>query len=228
VTGGGRGSGIPNWGTEHQATFDRKVDAQRRLRQELAKVDTGTWVDSSAGAVTLAVFFESWAARPVWTPNTQVAMSLGSVIRRSGRWSSARFAPRIEPRIKSMTVPTEKRAALAPGTIKTRFVNVRSVFRVTVRDRVIGIDPTDGVRLPRQRKLAEALSIPSPEEVSRCVVAADDRFRAFIAVCALAGLRLGEAAALKLGDVDYARRQLHVRRQVQRAGKKEVEIRLPK
>ena len=49
-----------------------------------------------------------------------------------------------------------------------------------------------------------------------------------IAVCALAGLRLGEAAALKFGDVDYARRQLHVRRQVQRAGKKEVEVRLPK
>jgi integrase len=110
----------------------------------------------------------------------------------------------VETWIKSMTVPNEKRAALAPGTIKTRFVNVRSVFRAAVRDRVIGIDPTDGVRLPRQRKRAEALSIASPEEVSRCVAVADDRFRAFIAVCALAGLRLGEAAALKFGDVDYA------------------------
>jgi integrase len=93
---------------------------------------------------------------------------------------------------------------------------------------MIGVDPTDGVRLPRQRKRAEALRIPSPKEVARCVAAADDRCRALIAVCALAGLRLGEAAALKFGDVDYARRQLHVRRQVQRAGKKEVEIQLPK
>ena len=51
---------------------------------------------------------------------------------------------------------------------------------------------------------------------------------AFIAVCAFAGLRLGEAAALKFDDVDFLRRQLRVRRQVQRARGGQVEIRLPK
>jgi integrase len=58
--------------------------------------------------------------------------------------------------------------------------------------------------------------------------AADERFRAFVAVCAFAGLRLGEAAALQVGDVDFLRRQIHVKRQVQRAEGGEVEIRLPK
>ena len=127
--------------------------------QELAKVDEGKWVDSSAGAVTLEVFFQSWAARQVWTTNTQVAMSLAvrQTPFRSMELGRIRTT-HIETWIKSMTVPTEKRAALAPGTIKTRFVNVRSVFRAAVRDRVIGIDPTDGVRLPRQRKRAEALA----------------------------------------------------------------------
>ena len=42
------------------------------------------------------------------------------------------------------------------------------------------------------------------------------------------GLRLGEAAALKVGDVDFLRRQVHVRRQVQRLTGGEVDIRLPK
>jgi integrase len=46
--------------------------------------------------------------------------------------------------------------------------------------------------------------------------------------CALGGLRLGEAAALQFGDVDYDGRLLQVRRQVQRAGGKKVEVRLPK
>ena len=55
---------------------------------------------------------------------------------------------------------------------------------------MIGVDPTDGVRLPRQRKRAEALTIPSPDDVAKCLVVADERFRAFIAICALAGLRL--------------------------------------
>jgi hypothetical protein len=41
---------------------------------------------------------------------------------------------------------------LAPGTIKTRFVNVRSVFRAAVRDGMIAVDPTLQVRLPRLRR----------------------------------------------------------------------------
>ena len=219
----------PELGTQHQATFERKADAQKWLRQELEKIDSGRWVGASAGKVTFEEFFESWAARQVWMTNTQVAMSLAvrQTPFRSMELRRIRTTD-IETWIKSMTVPTQTRGALAPGTIKTRFVNVRSVFRAAVRDQLIGVDPSDGVRLPRQRKRAEALSIPSPDEVARCLAVADDRFRALVAVCALAGLRLGEAAALQFGDVDYPRQQLHVRRQVQRAGKKVVEIRLPK
>jgi integrase len=47
-------------------------------------------------------------------------------------------------------------------------------------------------------------------------------------LCAFAGLRLGEAAGVQLGDVDFLRRTLTVSRQVQRAGGIEVEIRAPK
>jgi hypothetical protein len=42
-----------------------------------------------------------------------------------------------------------KPAGLSPGTIKTRFNNVRSVLRAAVRDRLIVADPSDGVTLPR-------------------------------------------------------------------------------
>lgn len=47
-------------------------------------------------------------------------------------------------------------------------------------------------------------------------------------LCAFAGLRLGEAAAVKLEDVDFLRRRLTVSREVQRAGRGQVEIRAPK
>jgi integrase len=80
----------------------------------------------------------------------------------------------------------------------------------------------------RQRRRAEALTIPSPGDVAACLEVADERLRAFVAVCALAGLRLSGTAGLKFSDVDYARKQLHVHRQVQMAGRKDVEIRLPK
>jgi len=49
-----------------------------------------------------------------------------------------------------------------------------------------------------------------------------------VALAAFAGLRLGEAAGLQVGDVNYLRRILLVRRQVQRAPGGAVEVRAPK
>lgn len=72
------------------------------------------------------------------------------------------------------------------------------------------------------------MTIPSPADVAAILGAANERFAAFVGVCAFAGLRLGEAAALKSTDVDFLRRQLKVERQVQRAGSGKVDIRPPK
>lgn len=47
-------------------------------------------------------------------------------------------------------------------------------------------------------------------------------------MCAFAGLRLGEAAAVQLSDIDFLRRTLNVQRQVQRAGAGQVSITPPK
>lgn len=129
----------------------------------------------------------------------------------------------VEVWIKSMDA-----AGLAPGTIKTRYVNVRSVFRAAVRDRVIGTDPTDTVRLPRRRRADAAMSIPTPADVGLLMTAAEDGFRTFIALCAFAGLRLGEAAAVQLGDVDFVGAALAVTRQVQRVNGGAIDVRAPK
>lgn len=51
--------------------------------------------------------------------------------------------------------------------------------------------------------------------------------RAHVALCAFAGLRKGEAAAVQVGDTDFLRRQLRVSRQLQRDGATYV-VRPPK
>ena len=43
-------------------------------------------------------------------------------------------------------------AGQTSGTDRTQYVNVSLVFLAAVKDRVIGSDPTDGVRLPRGRR----------------------------------------------------------------------------
>ncbi|GAA1936287.1 tyrosine-type recombinase/integrase [Nocardioides hwasunensis] len=209
---------------EHSRHFDRKIDAQQWLDQVTSAVVTGTYADPRAGQITFSAFFGEWSARQVWAPGTVLAMSLAA--------RSVPFTDRPMKLVRHSDVETWIKqmhaAGLAPGTIKTRYVNVRSVFRAAVKDRVIGTDPTNGVRLPRGRRADAAMSIPTPEEVGQLMAVADERFRPFIALCAFAGLRLGEAAGVQLGDIDFLRRTLKVSRQIQRVTGGAIDVRAPK
>jgi integrase len=72
------------------------------------------------------------------------------------------------------------------------------------------------------------MAIPTPAQVGQLMSSADDGFDVFVAVCAFAGLRLGEAAGLQVGDIEFLRRQLTVSRQVQRENGHQLDIRPPK
>ncbi|OBG69247.1 integrase [Mycobacterium sp. E3298] len=211
-------------GKEHARHFGRRVDAQRWIDEVTSSVVTGSYVDPKAGAMTLADFYKEWAARQVWAPGTVKAMNLainsapfGDLPMRSIKRSH------IETWIKTMAA-----AELAPGTIRTRLNNVRAVFRGAQRDRVVGSDPCEAVTLPRTRRPEVAMRIPAPETVGKIMGAAEPWFAALVGLCAFAGLRLGEAAGVQLDDIDWLRKTLTVSRQVQRAGRGNVEIRPPK
>ncbi|MCR1781903.1 site-specific integrase [Nocardioides carbamazepini] len=125
----------------------------------------------------------------------------------------------IEAWVKNMT------SRLAPTTIDTRFTIVRGVFRAAVADRLIASDPTVGVVLPRKRKAEAAMRIPTHADLAKLLNAAEPpkrprsrpSFTAYVALCAFAGLRRGEALGVQVGDVDFLGRTLRVARQLQRA-----------
>jgi integrase len=211
-------------GAEHARHFERKTDAQRWLDEVTADLVVGHYVDPRAGSISLDAYYRRWAERQIWASGTVKAMDLAMrdcsfarVELRALRRSHA------EAWVKAMT-----RRGLAPGTIKTRVNNVRSVLRGAIGDRLLTTDPLTGVTLPRVRRAEHAMTIPSIEEVGALLATADLTFRPFVALCAFAGLRLGEASAVQLPDVDFLRRVLHVRRQVQRAGGGEIEVTPPK
>jgi integrase len=209
---------------EHARHFGRKVDAQRWLDEVTAAVVTGQYVDPRAGQVTMAAFYAGFAERQVWEAGTRAAMDLAM---RSCDFADTPIGAlrrsHVEAWVKAMTV-----RGLAPGTIATRVGNVRAVLRAAVRDRVITADPCEGVVLPRRRRTAAAMTIPTPAEVGQLMAACDDVFRAGVALAAFAGLRLGEVCGAQVGDIGFLTRTLDVRRQVQRNGGRDVEVRPPK
>lgn len=207
-------------GHEHARHFDRRVDAQRWLDAVTASLVRGEYVDPRAGAISFLTFYNAWAARQVWANGTRTAMDSAAKSFPDLRLSVLRRS-HFEAWVKAMSD-----RGLAPGTIKTRAQNVRAVLRAAVADQVIPRDPSVGVTLPRIRRKELSMTIPSPEVVGRLLDASEHR--ALIAVCAFAGLRLGEVAALKPTDIDPERNTLSVTRQVQRERGQAVEIKAPK
>lgn len=99
----------------------------------------------------------------------------------------------------------EKRAA--PGTLKIAIGGLRFFYRQTC-----GLDwkVLERFRIPKEKKLPAVLSVP---EVRRLLHAIrQPRFQAYFRTVYSCGLRLNEALALEVGDIDSDRMRIHVHR----------------
>lgn len=210
-------------GKEHARHFPRKIDAQRWSDEVTASVVTGRYVDPKAGKITFAQWFEQWAAVQVWATGTKLKADQALAVA-TFRDSQIRaiLPSHVQAWVKGMSV------RLAPATVKVYYNIVNSAFRAAVTDKVIAENPCLGTKLPRERRREAAMAIPTPEQVGKALEVAPEWFAPFISVCAFAGLRLGEAAGLQLGDVDFLRRTISVSRQIQGSTKAEAVVVPPK
>ena len=168
--------------------------------------------------------------RQVWAAGTRDAAATAASSVTFGAVKMRDLRPsHLEAWVKAMNSATEKRdKPLEPSTIATRFNYVAMSLRAAVRDQVIARDPSANVKLPKRRRVAAAMEIPTVAEVGAAVSDPSNYFTAFMAVCAFAGLRLGEAAGLQVGDVNFLARTLQVRRQVQGENTKSTTVAPPK
>jgi integrase len=103
---------------------------------------------------------------------------------------------------------------LNPGTVNSIMQILRLILRAALRDGSIQRDPMSGMRPMRvSPRLVEPYD---RAEIRRLIAAASAVDRVVIGLAALAGLRQGEAFAIRPADVDLPGRVLHVSRSLQR------------
>jgi len=191
-------------------TFDRRIDAQRWLNNELVKLDRGEWVDPRAGQVFFESVAERWMAGRAALRETTRARDrsyLNSlVLPHLGEKPVGSFQPSdLEAWVADLTANGK-----APATIQKAWQIASGVFRLAVRDRLIALSPARDVRLPKiERNDPTALTV---DEVMGLADTIDPRYRALVLVGAFGGLRIGELAGLQLGDFDPLRSLIRVRR----------------
>ena len=101
-------------------------------------------------------------------------------------------------------------AGLSASSVRNTFDPVRKIFARAVRERLISVNPTDGLEL----KAADGRRdwVDSPERVARALAVLADAERGPWTVAFYAGLRAGEIQALRWSDVNYERGVLRVER----------------
>ncbi|MDZ7883591.1 MAG: site-specific integrase [Mycobacterium sp.] len=206
-------------GKERAASFA----SERAAKDHLRKVARGEYA-STTGKLTFREFYEQWAPNQIWAPGTVIKVSQAIDSVTFGDVQLDRLRPsHIQGWIKVMADKP-----LAPNTIRSRVDHVKAVVRAAVADRVIPFDVTTAVKLPAKRKAEAAMVIPTTTQVGDVLHHAPDQFAAFVAVCAFGGLRLGEAAGLRVSDINFMRREIRVERQAQVVNGGGVDIRPPK
>jgi integrase len=198
-------------GKERARHFARKVDAQRWLTSMEAAKARGEWIDPARSRMTVGDWSQRWLAAQVQLKPSTYARYAG-VLRRQilPSWRTVSLA-----QITNVDVAAWVAQLTADGlgarTVQKAHRVLSMVLDLAVRDRHLLSNPAVGVRLPRGESPAKRFL--SADQVAALAKAAE-KDRVLVLVLAYCGLRFGEAAALRVADLDLLRRRIRVDRSV--------------
>ena len=106
----------------------------------------------------------------------------------------------------------DRSEVLAPSTLTVVWSNLTSMFTAAVTDRVIGVSPCAGVKLPGIPRHDHY--IPTADQVHELASALPQRYSAIIYLAASCGLRGAEITGLELASVDLFQREIDISQQL--------------
>lgn len=190
-------------------TFATVADAESWLAKKRVEIEEGRWLDPAQGQTTV----EDWGARwlasvaPQLKPKTQASYR-SLIASRINPALGARELSGLRPITVAEWVAQMKEDGLSPSRIRQAYRVLSQIMDAAVDNGLIAASPCKGVRLPRMPQTEP--HILTPLEASRIVRNATAPHDLLIAVLAFAGLRIGEAFALRRSDIDVQRRRLVV------------------
>jgi integrase len=219
---------VDNDSNERSKAFARKADAQRHLADVTTALTTGTYADPKRGAATFGTVAQPWFdSKSGLKPKTRAGYrSLLDVVVLP-RWKDTPLReithadvqawvhklatdPGARQR-KAIDHDDDNPKGLSAARVVQAYQVVDQVLSYAVRSRYIAVNPADHVQLPR--KVVSEKTALTHEQVRALADAAGD-LRTAVYVLGYGGLRYGECAALRVGDVDVTRRRLIVSRSV--------------
>jgi integrase len=194
-------------GKEKTKQKKREKDALDWLVKELSAIDRGEYVDSRRGRITVGECVPTWlAGRVDLKPKTLAGYE--SLLRTHilPRWQDVQLRHVTNADVVAWIAEMRKRGLSASRTRQTAGV-LSMVLAAAVRDRRIASNPAADVNLPRHvspqhRYLRHAELHALADACGYDAV--------FVLVLGYCGLRFGEAAALRVRNIDLMRRRIRI------------------
>lgn len=207
----------PGGGQTTKRGFLRKKDAELWVAGNVTVATAlGTFVDPSAGNATIGTLYENWfrMMKPTWKPSYRHTVEVAWHAHCLERWGMRKANTIVSGEVQQWVADLSgERSA---STVAKAFGVLDAVLARAVKDRLIPRNPCDEVRLPPRPRRKERRVYLTMQQLkafaNECGHARElgDERRALVLTLGLCGLRWGEAAGLRVRDVDFGRRRLHV------------------
>ncbi|PXW26996.1 UNVERIFIED_CONTAM: site-specific recombinase XerD [Williamsia faeni] len=209
---------VDTTGTQHTRAFRTKADAQGWLDTITAAVVTGTWVDPAKSTEAFGAVAQRWMASKIGLKPTSQAgyrSLLDTLV--LPYWGQVRLVDIDFTGVQSWVSSLSQvgggsrfcdRGLSASRVIQAHHI-VSAVLRFAVKCGLLVRNPAVEVELPRKVE-----SEPVFLTHTQLLRLADEcrRYTSLVLVLGYCGLRIGEAIALRVGDVDLDRARIRVRR----------------
>ena len=197
---------------ERSKTFKKTSDADRFAASVETDMARGLWVSPDRGLLRFSHYAAVWLSTLEAKPKTIAGYE--SIL---NRWVLPRFGEVRISRVTWNSIEEFKVELLDAGksaqTTRNILNVVKPILQVAVRDGAIPTNPAHDVRLPKQ-KTSTVARFETSETITALAESMDPQSGLIVLVAAFTGLRAGECAALRVGDVDLLRKRLTVRESV--------------
>lgn len=202
-----------NWrdptGRQKAKTFRTKKEASAFLAEVASALNRGGYVDPNAGRLRFGPYALRWQdsrADELTTRARDASVMRTHVL---PRWGAVPLG-----RIDHLAVQAWVRdlgTRRSPAAVAGCFRLTSAVLRSAVRDRLIGVNPCEGVKVPRRRKTdTDGRVIARAVLVAELLPAVPERYRALVGLAGGTGLRWGECIGLRWDALDLDARTVRV------------------
>jgi integrase len=189
-------------------TFQKSKDAHRFLREIEHQKDTGSYIDPALGRITMATFWDHFirTAGPA-SLSTQALYELQARKYILPRLGHVPLNVITKPLVREFLADLRDEGLGVPS-VNSVYRLLRRILSVAGEEDRIRKNPASGIDLAKAP--SREMNFLQPAEVERLAQEVPKRYKALIYFLAYTGTRIGEAAALRIRNVDLLKRQVRI------------------